>query len=188
MQLFILLQDFSPKATLSISQLPAAVPAHLGWAWVIRDQPQYFSVCCHLFGIGDIGKGGHRKFLPVSEQQLSWILPMQWEGKPQRECRGVCWGQPGKGQEMEQGHLHTCPCVWHWHTHPPLWDWKFRALQRLEGKKRYPSGIISNRKWYIFFWSLSQHVSEKGTLLRSRTASPCHCSDSFFKDSFLYFK
>lgn len=78
------------------------------------------SVLPSVLGAGDSGKGGHKKSLP------SCVRADFVEGKPQRECRGVCWGHQARARTWSRDIS----------TPVPSGDWKFRALQRLEGKKK----------------------------------------------------
>lgn len=121
---------WAPHSCLLLFQL---IWTELGWSVTSPN----ISVLPSFFGAGDMGKGGHKKSLPSCVRAAAFLDAGDAVGRKSPKGMQRCLlGAPGKGWEMEQGHLHTCPCVWHSHTSPPPWDWKFRALQRLEKKKK----------------------------------------------------
>lgn len=126
----------------------------LDWSpWVICDQPQYLSVAIFL-GLVTQGKEGKRNlFFPVSEQRLFCFLAMQWEGKPQRECRDVYWGHQTRARRWNRNtsppvsvcgtHTHPLPCETESLEHYRDWKEKKSPLN--------PSGTSIKQKIIWFF-------------------------------------
>lgn len=129
MLLFILLEDFSPKATLSTSQLQLQLLwTELGPSMASPN----ISVLPSILGAGDSGKGGHKKSLPSCVRRKT----------PKGMQR--CLQGPGHGAgTFPHLSLLGTESLEHYR------DWKERKKNKK--KKEILVVLVSNRKWNGFF-------------------------------------
>lgn len=132
----------------------------LGWSVASPN----ISVSVVIFlGLVTQGKEGTRNLFLCQSSSFPGSSQCNGKENPKGNAEVFAGGSQARARRWSRD-TSTLPCVWHWHTPPPLWDWKFRALQRLEGKKKKEILVvlISNRKWYIFFLKFFTACKWKG--------------------------